>query len=437
MTASCWIGVGCVALFFILSLMGVKVAYALLGSGILGLILINGLGGAFTVVGSALFSMISSFDYAVLPMFVLMATIITVTGLGSELYASCRTWLGHMHGGLAIATIIACAIFAAVTAFPWASIMAVGALALPEMQRYHYSDRLSVGAVAAGAELGDLIPPSSMFITYGMITGTSIGALLMSGVIPGIIMAMLYVVVVMIWCKKDRTAGPRGPKTTGREKLIALKNTWPILAVIVFVMAAIITGICTPTEAGAVGAALAFVIALVQKRINFKVFISILIESASLTGMIYMLISCAMIMKQMIAVSGLPYAMSDAVTAMNLPPLLLIVLILIVYIILGMFVEVMSMVLLTVGIFLPIVQACGFSAVWFGVILVRMGDIAGLTPPMGMTCFFLKGMAKKPLSEVFKGCYPFLVADAIGLVLLVAFPQLCEWLPLALSYGIN
>ena len=437
MTTAAWIGVACVALFFILSLMGMKVAYSLLASGIVGLVLIKGLNTAVGVVGTALFSLVSSYDYAVLPMFVLMATIITVTGLGSELYSSCRTWLGHMHGGLCIATIIACAIFAAVTAFPWASIMAVGAIALPEMKKYGYSPRMAVGSVAAGAELGDLIPPSSMFIIYGMISGTSIGALLMAGIVPGIITAALYCVVIMIWCKKNPNAGPRGPKTTAKEKLIALKNVWPIIAVIFFVMASIIIGICTPTEAGAIGATLAFLIALIQKRMSLKIFKKIVCESASLTGLIYLIIACAMIMKQMIAMSGLPYVMSDAVTAMHLPNILLVLLILVVYIILGMFVEVQSMILLTVGIFLPIVQACGFSAVWFGVILVRMGDIAGLTPPMGMTAFFLKGMAKMELKETFRGCYPYLVADAVSLALLVAFPQICEWLPVALQYGLN
>lgn len=437
MTASAWIGVLCVVLFFALSLMGVKVCYSLLGCSLIGLILMNGLKGALSVVGTALFSMISSYDYAVLPMFVLMATIITETGMGTDLYASCRTWLGHLDGGLCIATIIACAVFAAVTAFPWASIMAVGAIALPEMMRYGYSKKMATGSVAAGAELGDLIPPSSMFITYGMVSGTSIGSLLIAGIIPGILMAALYCVVIFVWCKVNPKAGPRGPKTSGKEKLMALKDCWAIILVIVFVMGGILIGICTPTEAGALGAALAFVIACIQHKMNFKTFKRVLISSAGLTGMIYMIISCAMVMKQMIALSGLPYVMSSAISALNMPPLLLIFIILIVYIILGMFVETMSMVLLTVGIFLPIIQACGFSAVWFGIILTRMGDIGGLTPPMGMTCFFLKGMVKDmELSEVFKGVAPFLAADAVGLLLLVFFPQICEWLPQLLGYSV-
>ncbi|WP_325228273.1 TRAP transporter large permease [Oscillibacter sp.] len=436
MTTACWIGVGCIVLFFVLSLMGVKICYSMLASGIVGILLLSGLRGTMAVVSTALFSMVSSFDYAVLPMFILMATIITESGMGTSLYASCRTWLGHLPGGLCIATIIACAVFAAVTAFPWASIMAVGAIALPEMARYKYDKKMSLGAIAAGSELGDLIPPSSMFITYGMMTGTSIGTLLISGIIPGLLMAGLYCIVIFGWCKLKPGAGPRGPQSTMKEKLLAFKDVWALLVVIVFVMGGILIGICTPTEAGAMGAVLAFLIACFQKKMSLKVFKRILLSAGSMVGMIYMVISCAMLMKQMIAQSGLPFAMSEAVLSLHLPNIVLIIVILIVYIILGMFVDCMSMVLLTVGIFLPVVQSCGFSAIWFGVILVRMGDIGGLTPPMGMTAFFLKGLSKDRLADVFKGVVPFLAADFVGLALLVAFPQMCEWLPALLGYSI-
>lgn len=437
MTTSCWIGLGAIVLFFALALIGVKICYAMLASGVFGLILINGLNGAISVTSTALFSMVSSFDYAVLPMFILMATIITETGMGTSLYSSCRTWLGHLPGGLCITSIIACAVFAAVTAFPWASIMAVGAIALPEMARYNYDKKMALGSIAAGSELGDLIPPSSMFIVYGMMTGTSIGTLLISGIMPGLMMAGLYVLVILIWCKVKPNAGPRSPKTTVKEKIMALKDVWALLVVILFVMGGILLGICTPTEAGALGAMLAFIIACFQKKMNLKVFKQILISGGSMIGMIYMIIASAMIMKQMIALSGLPFTISHAVMNMHLPNILLIIVILVVYIILGMFVDCMSMVLLTVGIFLPIVQDCGFSAIWFGVILVRMGDIGGLTPPMGMTAFFLKGLAKEPLVDVFKGVIPFLIADFVGLGLLVAFPAICEWLPSVLGYAVT
>ena len=433
MTTACWIGLGAIVLFFILALMGVKICYAMLASGVAGLIFINGINGAISVTSTALFSMVSSYDYAVLPMFILMATIITETGMGTSLYSSCRTWLGQLPGGLCIATIIACAVFAAVTAFPWASIMAVGAIALPEMARYKYDKKMALGSIAAGSELGDLIPPSSMFIVYGMMTGTSIGTLLISGIMPGLLMAGLYVIVILIWCKVKPNAGPRSTKTSAKEKLIALKDVGALLVVILFVMGGILLGLCTPTEAGALGAALAFIIACFQN----KIFKQILISGGSMIGMIYIIIASAMIMKQMIALSGLPFTISHAVMNMHLPNILLILVILIVYIILGMFVDCMSMVLLTVGIFLPIVQDCGFSAIWFGVILVRMGDIGGLTPPMGMTAFFLKGLAKEPLVDVFKGVIPFLIADFVGLGLLVAFPAICEWLPSVLGYAIT
>ncbi len=430
------IGLLCIVVFFALSLIGVKICYAMLGSGVLGLIMLSGIKGAASVTATALFSMISSYDYCVLPMFILMATIITETGMGTSLYASCRTWLGHLPGGLCIATIIACAVFAAVTAFPWASIMAVGAIALPEMARYRYDKKMSLGAIAAGSELGDLIPPSSMFIIYGMMTSTSIGSLLMAGIMPGLMMALLYCLVIFVWCKKNPAAGARGPKTTAKEKLLALKDVWAILAVIAFVMGGIIAGLCTPTEAGALGVVLSFLIALLQKKINLKVIKNILLSGGSMIGMIYMIISCAMLMKQMLALSEITFAISDFVLGLHMPNILLMIFILLIYIILGMFFDATSMILLTVGIFLPIVQGCGYSALWFGVIMVRMGDIGGLTPPMGMTAFFLKGLAKEPLADVFKGVMPFLVVDFIGLAILLAFPQIAEWLPALLGYAV-
>lgn len=436
MTEACMIGIISIIIFFAISLMGVKICYAMLASGIIGLYLIAGAKGAASVISTALFSMISSYDYCVLPMFILMATIITESGMGTSLYSSCRTWLGHMRGGLCLATIIACAVFAAVTAFPWASIMAVGAIALPEMERYKYDKKMALGSVAAGSELGDLIPPSSMFIIYGMMTSTSIGALLMAGVVPGIIMAALYCIVIAIWCRVKPEAGPRGPKTTAVEKIKAFRDVWAILLVIAFVMGGILFGLCTPTEAGALGAVLAFLIACLQKKMNWKIFKNILISGGSMIGMIYMIISAAMLMKQMLALSGLPFVLSDAVLALHMPNILLMIMILIVYIILGMFFDCTAMILLTVGIFLPIVQGCGFSALWFGVLMVRMGDIGGLTPPMGMTAFFLKGLSKEPLADVFKGVLPFLVADFIGLALLLAFPAIAEWFPAFLGYTI-
>ncbi len=339
------------SLLYPTALMGVKICYAMLASGIAGLIFINGINGAISVTSTALFSMVSSFDYAVLPMFILMATIITETGMGTSLYSSCRTWLGHLPGGLCITSIIACAVFAAVTAFPWASIMAVGAIALPEMARYKYDKKDGVRFYCRRFRAGDLIPPSSMFIVYGMMTGTSIGTLLISGIMPGILMAGLYVIVILIWCKVKPNAGPRSPKTTAKEKIMALKDVWALLVVIMFVMGGILFGICTPTEAGALGAMLAFIIACLQKKMSFKIFKQILISGGSMIGMIYIIIASAMIMKQMIALSGLPFTISHAVMNMHLPNILLIIVILIVYIILGMFVDCMSMVLLTVGIF--------------------------------------------------------------------------------------
>ena len=424
------VGLFCIAAFFLLAIMGVKIGIAMLAAGFTGLVLMNGLKAAVMVVGTNVFSVVSSYDFAVLPMFILMAQIITVSGMGTDLYKTASAWLGHLLGGLAIATIGACAIFAAVTAFPWAAILSIGAIAIPQMKKYKYSDELSIGSVAAGSELGDLIPPSAMFITYGMVTGTSIGTLLMAGIVPGILLALLYMIVISINCKIKPSYGPRGPKTTFKEKIHSLKGSVEIIVLVVIVMGGMFAGIFTPTEAGSVGALGAFILALLKKRLNLSKLKQVLMTSADMVGMIYFLIASANVLKQMIAVSTLPFWLSDLVLGFNMPPMILMAIILVIYIILGCFVECMSMVLLTVGIFLPIVQACGFSSIWFGVIMVRMGDIGGMTPPMGMTAFFLKGLYKEvPLGRIFKGIAPFLLADFVHLVLLLFFPVIAEWLP--------
>ncbi len=424
------IGLLCVALFFILSLKGVKIGISMLIAGFVGLAIMTNLPSAMMVVGTNVFSVVSSYDFAVLPMFILMAQVITVSEMGTDLYKTASVWLGHMRGGLAIATIGACAIFAAVTAFPWAAILSIGAIAIPQMKKYKYSDELAIGSVAAGSELGDLIPPSAMFITYGMVTSTSIGTLLMAGIVPGLILALLYMIVIAIGCRIKPSYGPRGPKTSMREKISSLKGSMPIIILVLVVLGGMFAGMFTPTEAGAVGALGAFIIALIRKSLNKEKLKQIFLTSAGMVGMIYFLIASANVLKQMIAVSMLPFWLSDIVAAMNLSPLLLMAIILVIYIILGCFVECMSMVLLTVGIFLPIVEACGFSPIWFGVIMVRMGDVGGLTPPMGMTAFFLKGLYKDvPLSRIFRGISPFLLADAVHLILLLFFPIIAEWLP--------
>ncbi len=424
------IGLLCVALFFILSLKGVKIGISMLIAGFVGLAIMNNFTSALMVVGTNVFSVVSSYDFAVLPMFILMAQVITVSEMGTDLYKTASAWLGHMRGGLAIATIGACAIFAAVTAFPWAAILSIGAIAIPQMKKYKYSDELAIGSVAAGSELGDLIPPSAMFITYGMVTSTSIGTLLMAGIVPGLLLALLYMIVIAIGCRIKPSYGPRGPKTSMKDKLRSLKGSMPIIILVLLVLGGMFAGMFTPTEAGAVGALGAFIIALLRKSLNKEKLKQIFLTSAGMVGMIYFLIASANVLKQMIAVSMLPFWLSDIVAAMNLSPLLLMGIILVIYIILGCFVECMSMVLLTVGIFLPIVESCGFSPIWFGVIMVRMGDVGGLTPPMGMTAFFLKGLYKDvPLSRIFRGISPFLLADAVHLILLLFFPIIAEWLP--------
>ncbi len=420
---------GFVVLFALFAL-GLPIGFGMALVGFAGFSYLVSEGAAIAKMGFVPFNAVASYDTAVLPLFILMAQITFVSGLSGDLYNLAAKWLGRRPGGLAMATAGACAGFAAVSASSLATAATMGLVALPEMKKYKYDPALATGCVAAGGTMGVLIPPSAGLILYGILTEQSIGKLFMAGVIPGILEALFYIGTIYILCRLKPELGPRGPRSTFREKVAALGNCGEIIALVILILGGLFIGWFTPTEAGAVGAFGAIVFSMFRGRLDWGKFRRACFETARMTGMIYLILIGALIFNYFLAVTTIPSWLAGVIEGLPLPPLAIIVLVLIVYIFLGCFVDTLAMILLTIPIFYPLVMGLGFHPIWFGVILVRMSEIALITPPIGMNVYIIAGVAQDvPMETIFKGIFPFLIADTVHVALLLFVPSIVLFLP--------
>ncbi|MFC1902009.1 TRAP transporter large permease [Chloroflexota bacterium] len=419
-----------IAIFFILMAAGMPVGFSMAIVGFAGFAYLVSLDGAFAKIGYVPFRTISNYDFAVVPLFMFMAHIVFSVGLGKDLYDFVSKWLGWLPGGLAIATVGACAIFAAVSASSIATAVTLGLVALPEMKKYNYDPKLSTAAVAAGGTMGVLIPPSAALILYGILTEESIGKLFMAGIIPGILEAVFYIILILILCRFNPRLGPRGPQTSFREKMAAFGKVGEIVGLIALVLGGIFIGWFTPTEAGAVGAFGAVLFSLLRKRLNWKSFKDACINTAEAVGMIYALMIGAFILNYFMAVTTIPFELANIASGLPLPPMGIMGFIILVYLMLGCVISGLAMVLLTIPVFFPLVLAMGFDPIWFGIIIVRVMEIAAITPPVGINVYAISGVAKDvPMSTIFKGVLPFVLADILHVIMLLFFPQVTLWLP--------
>ena len=424
------IGISGVIALFVFMLLGMPIGLTMGLIGLLGLVLISGVDAALIRLGLTAFSSTNSYIISLLPLFTLMGEFAFASGITRDAYDAGYKWIGYRPGGLAIATIGGCAAFAAVCGSSIATSATIGAAALPEMKRYKYNPSLATASVAAGGTLGILIPPSMGFVLYGLITEQSIGKLLISGILPGILLTLLFIIAISIWTKLDPTAGPGGPKSSWRERVMALKDIWAVLVLFIIVIGGIYLGVFNATEAAAVGVFCAFLIALVRRKLTKENIVTSFRATLVTTGMIFLLIICAQIFSYFVAVSRLSSALAGFIGGLALPPLGILIAILILYVILGCIMEVFSAMLITMPILFPLVTSLGYDPIWFGVITVIMLEMGLITPPVGMNVFVIAGMARDvPMYTIFRGIWPFVFAMVLCVVLLIVFPQIALFLP--------
>ncbi len=426
------IGLIGILVMLILIMLKVPIAYSMFIVGFLGFAVIVTPNAALSMVGTEIFSNFSSYTLSVIPMFVWMGFIAYYSGVGTNLYALANKLLGRLPGGLAIATQVACAIFGAICGSNTATAATIGAIAVPEMKKYGYDDSLSTASVAAGGALGILIPPSVIFILYGAATEQSIGKLFIAGIIPGTLLMVLYMLTIYILVKKDPSLAPLADKDTMvRSGTILKSGLVEIIFTFCVSLGGLFAGYFTPTEAGAVGAGSILLITLLRRKLNWNGFKKSLIDTTRTTGMIMLLVAGAMVFGRFIAVSRLPFEMANWVSNLALPPFIVLALILIIYAVLGCFIDALALILLTVPIFYPVVvNILGYNPIWFGIIIVLVVAAGVITPPVGMNVFIIKGVAKDvPLEKIFKGIWPFLFALVACIVILIIFPLLTTFLP--------
>lgn len=366
-----------------------------------------------------------NYGLSVVPLFILMGNFVTQSGLSHELYKSSYAFLGHRRGGLSMATIVACGGFSAVCGSSLATAATMSKVAMPSMRKFGYADSLATGSIAAGGTLGILIPPSVILVIYGLMTETDIGMLFMAGVLPGCLGVFCYLCAVSAATAINPSIGPRGERIPWGERFKSLKGVWGVLMLFIIVMGGIYAGIFTPTEAAGIGATGAFFFTLFRGRLTMSVLKKVLVDSASTTAMIFFLLIGSMIFANFVNVVGLPDALADFVLGWDVSPFVVVLILMVVYVLLGCILESMSMIVLTVPVFYPMMQALGFDLIWFGIVVVVVTEISLITPPVGLNVFVLKAVLPDvKVSTIFKGVTPFWIADIVRLTLIVTFPQI-------------
>ncbi len=419
------------SLVIILLLLGMPIAFLMMFVGFLGIWTLTSLEAALPVVAKTVYETAANYPYTIIPLFILMGGFAGSAGITRELYETFDKWFRRLPGGLGVATIAACAGFAAVSGSSVAGAAAMGNIALPEMKRYNYQPKLATGVVAAGGTLAFLIPPSLGFVVYGMLTEQSIGKLLVSGIFPGLILCLAYILVVVGQVKWNPKLAPVTPgKVTFGEKLKALRGIWETLLVFFIVMGGIYLGYINPTEAGAIGATALLVIVLLKRRLSWSGLFASLLEMARISIMVLFLVAGATVFSYFLALSTIPTVVSGWIAGLAVSKYVILAIIIVIYFMLGCFLDAVSMMVLTLPVIYPVIVALNFHPIWFGVVAVLMMEAGLITPPVGLNVYTLAGIAKDvPMIEIFKGATPFLISIIIVAIILTIFPEIVLFLP--------
>ena len=418
------------AAVLILAFMRMPLGIALGLVGVIGFGELSGYRAAMSSASRLVIDAGQSYGLSVVPLFILMGLMVERGGMAKELYRAAFSFLGHRKGGLAMSTICACGMFSAICGSSLATAATMSKVSMPEMRRYNYDDRLATASIAAGGTLGILIPPSVILVIYGLITNASVGKLFIAGVLPGLLGVLFYLMAVMFVVTRNPKAGPAGERSSWKERLIALRDVWTTLGLFIFVIGGIYVGAFTPTEAAGMGAAGSIIIAWWRGALSWQVLMEVTRETALTTAKLFLVVFGAMIFSNFVNRAGLPDGLLGIVNGFDVSPLGVIFIILAIYLVLGCVFESLSMILLTVPIFAPVVEALGFDLVWFGILVVVATEISLITPPIGLNVFVLKGVLKDvPVSTIFKGVTPFWIADIFRLLLLALVPAIALYLP--------
>jgi tripartite ATP-independent transporter DctM subunit len=426
--------VGLLGLFLLLILLilGVPVAFSLLISGFIGNIILIGFSDAINILGTSPYQACSSYIFVVLPMFLLMGEFIGISGIASELFKSGSAWLGRLPGGLAMATTGGCALFSAASGSSIGTTSLFGKVALPEMERMGYDKQLSSGCVAASGSLAALIPPSGAMVIYSIFTMSSLGDLMLAGFIPGAVSALIYMGIIYIIVRlKPRMAPSTLTHVSWKERFIALKWVLPIITIVVIILGGIYTGIFTPTEAGAIGCFCTLIMALIRKSLGKGRLHTAIMGTGQTCVMILLIIIAALVYSRFLALTGLPRSFADYMMYSNLSSATIVIVFLFVYLVLGCFIPSGAIIPLLLPLFLPTLESAGVNLIWFGILCIKLGEIAVITPPLGLNVYALKGAVGESIemTTIFKGIFPFLLMDILTVVILFAFPSISLWLP--------
>lgn len=424
------VGIAGIVALIILLVIGMPVAFAMGIAGFLGFLVYSGAETAFGVLYNLPYKTISSWIFIVIPLFILMGNFAFFSGITTDLFRAARNWLGRVPGGLGVATVAAAAGFAAATGAAMASAAAMSKIAIPEMERYGYQRKMALGTVAIGGTLAGIIPPAIGLVLYGILSDTSIARLLIAGILPGIMIAILLMVFIILRVMRNPQLAPVIKGVSWRERFISLKGVIGIIILIFFVIGSLYLGLTTPTEAAAVGAFGALLIALVSRKLNKSNFTESLFDTGRTTAMIMFIFLGGIIFSRFLIITGIPQQFTAFIEGVEMHPLIILVGITIMYVILGMFLDQTSITVITIPIIFPVIVSLGFNPIWFGIFFVIMMNLAQVTPPVGLVCFVIKGTVPDcTLEEIFAGVAPFFVVELIALVILTAFPQIALFLP--------
>ena len=426
------IGIGALLLLFLFRM---PVAFAMAFVGVAGFAYLAHPGAALGTLARDIFEQFSSYPLSVIPMFILMGSFAFASGISKRLYETAYTWVGHLRGGLTMATVLACSGFAAICGSTAATAATMGKVGLPEMKRYNYNDMLATGTVAAAGTLGILIPPSTVFIVYGLLTEESIGKLFVAGILPGILLSLFFVLTVFLICLRNPSFGPPGPPTSWRKKLRA--STGIIETVILFALAigGLFLGWFSPTQAGAIGAIGALIIGLARRELTWRGFFEATKDGLRTSCMVIFIITGATIFGHFMAISRIPFMLVDWIEGLPLPSMGIIGVIVLIFFVGGFFMDSMALIVLLIPIIFPLLTTLGTDLIWFGVIIVLVAEMGVITPPVGVNVFVIKGIAPEiPIETIFRGIFPFLIALILCTGILMVLPQIATFLPSFASY---